>query len=494
VLLLAVVFVLAGVAGIWWRAGTPAAENVARPAIDLNSAHDLQDILANLVLPGVVPGKAVDAERDDLPALPPDECLVQGKNADDLEAVTPVEQTYTMPDDGSAVVRLGRIRGDRSDDVARMIRSTKPFCVQEADSDGSPARTTWTRVAATGFGLDSVTFRTATTADGTRGPVLNTADTVVYVMSGRWLVRVQMTLGGDPATDRVIPALLGRLDSALHTALAVSRPRGSGCGPVPGPPVLTPREHDTVTLIHDSACRRAADDLLPLMLGRFVDDGGPGTPEAALRRATPQVFDTVVAALEHPPIRKHGALTFRAGNAAVLFDMVGSFRGLSWTGLVTRCGTPEQPGNACSPDRNGPLGDTAWENALQGLGCESGGPGVELDAVHYADITGDGTPEAIVAGSCIPETGSSPQSLSVYGESSGRLVLIARLLGAQDGTDSRGLRVEYADFSSSVLSVVSAGYRDDDATAFPGLVVTDQFAWNGTAFVRGPRSVRPRQG
>ncbi len=133
------------------------------------------------------------------------------------------------------------------------------------------------------------------------------------------------------------------------------------------------------------------------------------------------------------------------------------------------------------------------------LGCQppaypSDPHGVQVDVEKFADVTGDGNPEAFVAVACVGATESWPDRLEVFDGASdpAHPQRIATLLDYQDGTDGPqglGLRIQSIQISGEQVTVVSKGWLPGQCFACGDRRVTDTFTWNGSSFTRGPRSV-----
>jgi len=147
------------------------------------------------------------------------------------------------------------------------------------------------------------------------------------------------------------------------------------------------------------------------------------------------------------------------------------------------------------------LKETDWTNVVteKELGCtppvSSGDPhGVQVDAKQFADVTGDGKPEAFVAVACVGSTESWPDRLEVFDGASAPAhpQRIVTLLDYQDGTDGPhglGLRIQSIKVSGKQVMVISKGWLPGECFACGDRQVTDTFTWNGTRFIRGSRSV-----
>jgi hypothetical protein len=133
------------------------------------------------------------------------------------------------------------------------------------------------------------------------------------------------------------------------------------------------------------------------------------------------------------------------------------------------------------------------------LGCpppvSPGDPhGVQVGAKQFADVTGDGRPEAFVAVACVGSTESWPDRLEAFDGASAPAHprRIATLLDYQDGIDGPhgfGLRIQSIKVSGKHVIVVSKGWLPGECFACGDRQVTDTFTWNGSIFIRGPRSV-----
>jgi len=148
-----------------------------------------------------------------------------------------------------------------------------------------------------------------------------------------------------------------------------------------------------------------------------------------------------------------------------------------------------------------PLKEVDWTKVVpeKELGClppvsPSDPHGVQVDAKQFADVTGDGKPEAFVVVACIGSTESWPDRLEVFDGASNPAHprRIATLLDYQDGTDGHhglGLRIQSIKVPGKHVIVVSKGWLSGECFACGDRQVTDTFTWNGSRFIRGPRSV-----
>ncbi|GCE08178.1 hypothetical protein [Dictyobacter aurantiacus] len=189
-------------------------------------------------------------------------------------------------------------------------------------------------------------------------------------------------------------------------------------------------------------------------------------------------------------------------------SLMSSFVALALMTMLVACGNATaatQPGSTSvktTPPLSVPsLQKTDWANIIPGkeLGCpapvSSGDPhGIQVDAKQLADVTGDGKPEAFVAVACVGSTESWPDHLEVFDGASdpAHPRRITTLLNDQDGTDGShgfGLRVQSIKVSGKLVTVVSKGWLPGECFACGDQQVTDTFTWNGTRFIRGPRSV-----
>lgn len=140
-------------------------------------------------------------------------------------------------------------------------------------------------------------------------------------------------------------------------------------------------------------------------------------------------------------------------------------------------------------------GSGDWKSALvENLDCPAGAEPVEHNALVHKDLTGDGRPEVLVAASCTGSTSSWPSVVHVYDGStlpgSGHWQRLGVLLTQEDGTDDRGLRVRGIEIDGDTVVVTSRGFQEKDDNASGGsLTVTDRFAWSGTVFLRGERTI-----
>lgn len=501
--ILATVFVTAGIVGTYVSSNTPPPSAAPQPRPNINSLSDLQRVFAGISNPTIARSRVIDADGEVQATLPDASCLTEGEYNRDYYVPPMVSSAFVLTDGDNITVRLGKLRTDSVAQVSEILRTSKQNCVVEVSQIGYSTKSYWTRVSDRRFGDVSAIYRTAQQLHTYQGPYFDAAATIVYAISGRWIIRAEIRLGDSPGLNEVLPLILRGIDERLGTRFGTqdsdAAQTASSCGSVPkavrGAPPLSKNEHDELTVIHDIACHGGAQELTTHMRGRFLDDSGADTPTTTLQRWQDgqQAMVELAKALENTPDGQFGALTFRSDDAAVLFDRGRGVAHLPWYGFVRHCSTAApEPQAACALDRNGPLGGVDWQNTVHDLGCDPGGSGLEVDASRFIDVTGDGRKDAVLAMSCKPETGSRPQQLRVYDGDPNSPQLLATLLREQDGTDSRGLRVEYIDVSGGVLTVHSAGYRESDDNATPSLHVIDQFTWNGTAFVRGQRIVNPR--
>jgi hypothetical protein len=343
----------------------------------------------------------------------------------------------------------------------------------------------------------------------------------LFSVSRGWLLVAASEKGSKATLDHVLPSVFRHMDAELGTGFSArtpsERPSPSPCRAVSsrladGSP-LAIRDLAAVVTVHNLACERDGLSLSNEMTDPFASDPGLLTPpkvvaawkDGAVRSSMLRLLSST---LERPGQATARRITYRLDNAAVVFtrttDPDLERNTLLWSSFVTRC-RQARPGirNWCEADPDyderdrpageaGALGSVDWARTIRDVDCSTTGHGLEVDAVQYGDVTGDGKPEAFVAVACVPVTSSWPEQLKVFDGASdpSKPRRIATLLGYDDGTDGRGLRIASITVTGRNVVVKSLGYHPDDPNAAaPRYHVQDSFTWDGDHFVRGPRKV-----
>jgi hypothetical protein len=342
----------------------------------------------------------------------------------------------------------------------------------------------------------------------------------LFSVSRGWFLAATSEMGSKATLDQVLPGVFRHLDTELGTRFSA---RTGSARPPPSCRAVSPRLSDgsplairdlaAVVTVHNLACGRDGASLPDQMADPFASDRGLLPPpkvaaawkDTAVRRG---VLRLLTSTLERPGKATADRVTYRLGDAAVAFtrsaDPDPMHDGLRWSAFVTRC-RKARPGirKWCDADPGyeergrttgeaGALGSVAWTRTIQDVDCSTTGHGLEVDAEQYGDVTGDGKPEAFVAVACVPVTSSWPQRLEVFDGASdpSNPRRLATLLGYDDGTDERGLRIASITVAGRTVVVKSLGYHlDDPNAAGPRYHVHDSFTWDGGRFVRGPRKI-----
>ena len=104
----------------------------------------------------------------------------------------------------------------------------------------------------------------------------------------------------------------------------------------------------------------------------------------------------------------------------------------------------------------------------------------EVDSVRYADLTGDGRTEAIVAAACWTDTSQNPIIVFVY-DGTDRRTPLARLLTI--GKDQY-LKTATVRTKSATITVTSEALSDDAPRCCPDLLITQKYEWRDAKFHR----------
>jgi hypothetical protein len=104
----------------------------------------------------------------------------------------------------------------------------------------------------------------------------------------------------------------------------------------------------------------------------------------------------------------------------------------------------------------------------------------EVDSVRYADLTGDGRSEAIVAASCWTNTSQNPINVFVY-DGADRRPPLDRLL--RIGEDQY-LKTATVRTRGATVTVTSEALSDDAPRCCPDLLITQKYEWRDSAFHR----------
>jgi hypothetical protein len=102
----------------------------------------------------------------------------------------------------------------------------------------------------------------------------------------------------------------------------------------------------------------------------------------------------------------------------------------------------------------------------------------EVDSIHYADLTGDGLTEAIVAASCFTTTSQNPINVFIY-DGADRRSPLARLvtIGKDQYLQTAEVRTKDA-----TITVTSRALSDKAPRCCPDLRITQKYAWRDAEF------------
>ncbi|MFI5935253.1 hypothetical protein [Actinoplanes sp. NPDC051494] len=122
-----------------------------------------------------------------------------------------------------------------------------------------------------------------------------------------------------------------------------------------------------------------------------------------------------------------------------------------------------------------------WETTMfAALGCETS-PQVpdkaEVHQIRYADLTGDGAKEAVVAASCPSTTATNPVRVLVY-ETAPRDPILT--IGKDDYLQSADVTT-----AGRTLTVVSDALSEDASRCCPDLRITQTYTYTGESFGKG---------
>jgi hypothetical protein len=104
----------------------------------------------------------------------------------------------------------------------------------------------------------------------------------------------------------------------------------------------------------------------------------------------------------------------------------------------------------------------------------------EVDSVRYADLTGDGRTEAIVAASCWTDTSQNPINVFVYGGADRRPPLERLLTIGKD----QYLKTATVRTKGTTVTVTSEALSDKAPRCCPDLSITQKYQWRDAAFHR----------
>ena len=102
----------------------------------------------------------------------------------------------------------------------------------------------------------------------------------------------------------------------------------------------------------------------------------------------------------------------------------------------------------------------------------------EVDSVHFADLTGDGRDEAIVAAACFTTTAQNPINVFVY-DGQDRRAPLERLVTI--GKDQY-LQTAEVRTSGRTITVTSNALSSKAPRCCPDLRITQKYEWTGSAF------------
>jgi hypothetical protein len=111
----------------------------------------------------------------------------------------------------------------------------------------------------------------------------------------------------------------------------------------------------------------------------------------------------------------------------------------------------------------------------------------EVDSVRYADLTGDGRTEAIVAAACWTDTSQNPINVFVY-DGADRRPPLTRLITI--GKDQY-LKTATVRTNGATITVISKALSDDAPRCCPDLLITQKYEWRDAEFHRVSLDEKP---
>ncbi|WP_221322324.1 hypothetical protein [Actinoplanes sp. L3-i22] len=152
------------------------------------------------------------------------------------------------------------------------------------------------------------------------------------------------------------------------------------------------------------------------------------------------------------------------------------------TGTARPTATGGVKPTAVTPVRTSDPGDGGnWFGALQK--CPNGGQATEVQRLEFADLTGDGVKDALVARTCQASTSYWPSTVEVFdgttGEKPKRIGTILKDVGSDDLPWFQSLSV-----SGKVVTVKTYGTSAKGQQSCPDLKLTYRYEYRSGAFTR----------
>jgi hypothetical protein len=335
--------------------------------------------------------------------------------------------------------------------------------------------------------IGDASFELRGTVTDPSGVGLGIDDSFIVAVSGDWFITVEAEKGDHRIFEKRLPDIFARLNEKLGTNFAYTPPKdpGSRCGPVAAKlsdgQALTVAQMETLQVIHDAACRRDYPTLRRNMAYDFRENGVHATSSRVIFNwrqdpAAPRMLRSVIRALQTTGVPTGDRLvTYTYEGVTVTLESE-SFQWVAHSG----------PTRAAR--RTSLLRAADWDAVAKAeMNCGSLGPEFNdwIKPVS-ADVTGDGSPDAVVALTCATNNGSHPDQVGVFDGASNPASprRIAVLIPAE-----AGIRVRQIAAAGGRVTVTGSKLAAHDPMGCPSVRVRRSFTWSGTRFVAGPQSV-----
>jgi hypothetical protein len=100
----------------------------------------------------------------------------------------------------------------------------------------------------------------------------------------------------------------------------------------------------------------------------------------------------------------------------------------------------------------------------------------EVRSTHYADLTGDGRPEAVVAASCRTTTGANPIAIFVYDGTRTRQPLKSLLIVGRD----QFLVTAEVTIKGKTMTITSKALTSKAPRCCPDQLIVQSYTWKGS--------------
>jgi hypothetical protein len=149
--------------------------------------------------------------------------------------------------------------------------------------------------------------------------------------------------------------------------------------------------------------------------------------------------------------------------------------------------TPSTATSKGSPATSTGLAGVDWTAVIDDLDCGQLNRGVEVAGERRADVTGDGTEDALVWVDCVHPTSGWPHQLEVFDGASDpsspkQIGVLIR--------DQENLQIRNVSVSGSTVTVQAAAFAENDANCCPSISIRQSFTWDENGFKKGKRTVR----